>query len=310
MPASFEQVGWDEQTAECCLRLVQAAVAEDLDCGADWTTLAVLPEDRPGRARLVARQQGVLAGLPAVPLVLREFDPRLLWHPLVEEGQELAPGTVIGQVEGSARSLLAAERTLLNLLSRLCGVATLTRQFVQAVEGTSARIFDTRKTTPGWRRLEKYAVAVGGGCNHRLGLFDAVLIKDNHRALWAAGAPQADLAQLVRQARAFLHRLARQRPDAPQVLEIEVDTLEQLAQVLPAGPDIVLLDNFSLEQLRQAVVLRNRQAPGVVLEASGGITLQTVRRVAETGVNRISVGALTHAAPALDLALDWEPAAT
>ncbi len=306
MSGLFEQVGWDQQTAACCRRLVQWAVAEDLDRGYDWTTLAVLPEDRPGTAALVARQAGRLAGLPAVPVVLEQFDPQLQWHPRVEEGSELEPGTVIGTVAGSARSLLAAERTLLNLLSRLCGVATLTRRFVQAVAGTGVRIFDTRKTTPGWRRLEKYAVAVGGGHNHRLGLYDAVLVKDNHRALWSAGRQAPDLAQLVRQVREFLHHLASQRGDAPGVLEIEVDTLEQLAQVLPAGPDVVLLDNFSLEGLEQAVALRNRVAPEVVLEASGGITLERVRRVAETGVDHISIGQLTHAAPALDLALDWQ----
>ncbi len=306
MNSLFEQVGWDEQTAAGCRHLVQMAVAEDLDCGYDWTTLAVLPEDRPGSALLMARAEGRLAGLPAVPVVLEQFDPQLQWRPLVEEGCRLQPGTAIGRIEGSARSLLAAERTLLNLLSRLCGVATLTDRFVQAVQGTAARIFDTRKTTPGWRRLEKYAVCVGGGCNHRLGLFDAVLLKDNHRALWAAAAGSAGLDQLVQQVRRFLRDLAQQRRDAPGVLEIEVDTLDQLAQVLPAEPDVVLLDNFSPPQLRQAVQLRDRLAPAVVLEASGGITLETVRRVAETGVDHISVGQLTHGAPALDLALDWE----
>jgi nicotinate-nucleotide pyrophosphorylase (carboxylating) len=190
---------------------------------------------------------------------------------------------------------------LLNLVGRLSGVATLTRRFVDAVQGTPARIYDTRKTTPGWRRLEKYAVKCGGGCTHRTGLFDAVLIKDNHLA-WMQLRP----GDAVRRAREFLRATLRDPAQAEtMLLEVEVDTLEQLEDALPAGPDIVLLDNMSLEQLRAAVARRNAVDPGIELEASGGVNLRTVRGIAETGVERISVGALTHSAVSLDVALDW-----
>ena len=205
------------------------------------------------------------------------------------------------------RSLLSGERIFLNLIGRLSGIATLTRRYVEAIAGSGARIYDTRKTTPGWRRLEKYAVRLGGGHNHRTGLYDAILIKDNHLALGAAGQGAAHLspAQAVRRARELVESMAAAQSGEPLIVEVEVDTLEQLAMVLGEGPDIVLLDNMPPDVLTQAVDLRDRVAPGIELEASGGVTLETVARIAATGVERISVGALTHSAGSLDVGLDW-----
>jgi nicotinate-nucleotide pyrophosphorylase (carboxylating) len=244
-------------------------------------------------------------------LVLREIDRRLQWFPLAKDGDPVAPGQQVARIEGPAAALLAAERLVLNFLGRMSGIATLTRQYVEAVAGTKARIYDTRKTTPGWRRLEKYAVKCGGGWNHRTGLFEALLIKDNHLALGAESAMRKGVkfspAEAVVQARRFLQQSGRESL-GPLVVEIEVDTLDQLDEVLPVGPDIVLLDNMSPDQLRQAVARRNAAAPEVELEASGGVHLETIRAIAASGVERISVGALTHSAVSLDVGLDWLPA--
>jgi nicotinate-nucleotide pyrophosphorylase (carboxylating) len=250
---------------------------------------------------VVARQAGTVAGLPIAQLALDEMNVSVAWKTVVTDGQAVAEGDVLAELDGPVREMLTAERLLLNLVGRLSGVATLTRQFVAAVQGTPARIYDTRKTTPGWRRLEKYAVRCGGGCNHRTGLFDAVLIKDNHLALM-----QLRPGEAVRRAREFLRTTLRDPAQAEtMIVEVEVDTLEQLDDALPAGPDIILLDNMSLDQLREAVARRNAVNPGIELEASGGVNLRTVRGIAETGVERISVGALTHGAASLDVALDW-----
>jgi nicotinate-nucleotide pyrophosphorylase (carboxylating) len=225
------------------------------------------------------------------------------------DGDDIASRAVVAELAGSARDMLVCERPLLNLLGRLSGIATLTREYVRRIDGTKARIYDTRKTTPGWRRLEKYAVRCGGGFNHRTGLFDAVLIKDNHLALAAEVALAAGqcftAADSVRRARDFLEQTASERKGGPLIVEIEVDRLELLDDVLRAGPDIVLLDNMTPDVLRQSVARRDALAPAVELEASGGVTLESVRHIAETGVERISVGALTHSAAALDIALDW-----
>ena len=310
MDRDFQQIGWDASLEEDAVRLVRLALAEDLGQLGDCTTAAFVPEGAPGRAAVVAREPGTMAGLPAAAIVLREIDPRIHWLPEIPEGGPVAAGQPAATIQGPARGMLTAERTLLNLLGRLSGIATLTRKFVDAVAGTKARIYDTRKTTPAWRRLEKYAVRAGGGRNHRTGLFDAILIKDNHLAFWAERASEGEglrsPAAAVRRARAWLAgRGAAPGAARPILVEIEVDTLEQLEDVLPAGPDIVLLDNMAPDQLRQAVARRNAAHPEIELEASGGISLQTVRAVAETGVERISVGALTHAAVSLDLGLDW-----
>jgi nicotinate-nucleotide pyrophosphorylase (carboxylating) len=229
----------------------------------------------------------VAAGIACARLALTALDPQARFEPLVADGTRLEAGSVLARATGNARAVLSAERTGLNLLGRLCGVATLTRTYVDAVAGTGATIVDTRKTTPGLRHLEKYAVRCGGGVNHRFGLDDAILIKDNHIA--ACGG----VAEAVRRARAFAGHLMK--------VEVEVDGLDQLDDALRHGPDVVMLDNFSLEDLRIAVAAARGRA---ILEASGGVNLDTVRAIAETGVDVISVGALTHSAAALDIGLD------
>jgi len=275
--------------------LVARALAEDLGEG-DLTTDATVPEEATARARIVQKQPGVLFGLELVAETMRRCGVERV-EGLVEEGEwrEEVPVDVF-EASGSARGLLAAERTALNFLGHLSGIATLTARFVKAVEGTDAWILDTRKTTPGLRALEKAAVAAGGGTNHRFGLYDAFLIKENHVA--AAGG----LAKAVHAARTA-------RPDL--AVEVEVRDLEELAYALGAGADRLLLDNMDNETLREAVRLRDEHAtqPGVPsLEASGGVDLDTVRGIAETGVDFISVGAITHSAPSLDFSLLLEPA--
>jgi nicotinate-nucleotide pyrophosphorylase (carboxylating) len=234
-----------------------------------------------------ARQPGRIAGLDCARLAIAAMDPQARFETVTPDGADVEAGAVLARVEGGARALLSAERVALNLFGRLSGVATLTRAYVGAVQGTKARIVCTRKTTPGLRALEKYAVRCGGGVNHRFGLDDAILIKDNHVAACGGIAPALE------RARAAAGHLMK--------IEIEVDSLQQLDQALPFRPDVIMLDNFSLADLRQAVA---RVAGAVPLEASGGITLASVRAVAETGVDAISVGALTHSAPVLDIGLD------
>jgi nicotinate-nucleotide pyrophosphorylase (carboxylating) len=236
--------------------------------------------------------------MPVVARLIDRFELGPHWRPRLEDGDRLESGGVIAEIAGPARSILTLERTALNFLQRLSGVATLTSRFVAAVQGTSAAIFDTRKTTPGWRVLEKYAVRCGGGRNHRLGLHDAVLIKDNHLIRLQAGGQSAPIAAAVAAARAHAA--------SASFIEIEVDSLEQLRIALGCWPDIVLVDNLGPEALAEAVRLRDVIAPGVELEASGGVSLETVGALARTGVDRISVGALTHSAPALDIALDFD----
>lgn len=270
------------------LRLVQIALAEDIGSG-DITSEAIIAADWRARATLIAKAAGVVCGLPIAALVFRTVDPETAWEALVEEGQSVEPRTPIAHVYGAARSLLAAERTALNFLQRMSGVATLARRYVEAVAGTGARILDTRKTIPAWRLLDKYACRIGGAENHRMGLYDMVLVKDNHIA--AAGSIEAALAavQPLRESRQYR-------------VEIEVQSLEQLDRALAVGGfDRIMLDNFSIDQLRAAV---ERIGGRYETEASGGVTLDTVRAIAETGVACISVGALTHSAPALDISMD------
>ena len=305
MQQDFDQINWDDQVADDCRQLVRLAVREDLGRFHDITTLALVSQSARGAANMVARQSGVVAGLPAVALVFEEMNLSASWRQLAEEGATVPAGTPIAELSGATRDLLTAERLLLNLMGRLCGVATLTRCYVDAIQGTSARVYDTRKTTPGYRRLEKYAVRQGGGANHRCGLYDAVLIKDNHlaQAQKSEGSSTPSPRMGVQQARRFLQDSGNSK--TMPLIEVEVDTLDQLDDALTAEPDIVLLDNMSLDELRQAVGRRDRAAPQVELEASGGITLAAIRQVAETGIERISVGALTHSAAALDVGLDW-----
>ena len=275
--------------AAACRTLVELAMAEDLGRFGDRTSRALIPADQPGRAAFVARTNGVVAGLPAAAMVCE----KLQFKTKIEDGAIVSRGTVLALASGSLREILAAERTALNFLQRLSGVATLTRKFVDAVAGTSAKILDTRKTTPGWRLLEKYAVRMGGGTNHRIGLFDGILIKDNHLA-----GLNGDVRAAVRMARDAAG-------NETFSVEVEVDTLEQLDAALVEFADIVLLDNMPADMMREAVKRRNAASPDTKLEASGGVNLDTVRAIAETGVDRISVGALTHSAPALDIALDY-----
>jgi nicotinate-nucleotide pyrophosphorylase (carboxylating) len=267
--------------------IVRAALAEDLGRAGDITSQGCIPAEARMTARFVARKPGVLSGLACARLAFAALDPAVRFDAHAGDGEALTPGMPIATVSGPARVILAAERTALNLMGRLSGIATLTAAYVAQVAGTRARIIDTRKTTPLLRALEKYAVRCGGGANHRFGLDDAILIKDNHVA--ACGG----VGEAVRRARAHAGHMVK--------LEVEVDSLDQLGEALEAQPDIVMLDNFALSDLEQAVALA---AGRVVLEASGGVTLESVRAIARTGVDLISVGAPTHSAPVLDIGLD------
>lgn len=294
-----EPVPFFDRSVEAARRLVRLALEEDLAGQGDVTTSALIPAAQTGTVEIVARAAGVLAGLVLVRLVFDEIDPAVAFVPRAADGDRLRPGQTVAELSGSVQSLLLGERTCLNFLTHLCGVATLTRRFVDAAAGTRAGIYDTRKTLPGWRELDKAAVRAGGGCNHRMGLYDMVLIKDNHLAGWIAGGGDRTIAAAV--------RTARGKCPAGMPIEVEVDTLDQLADALAGAPDIVLLDNMPVADLRRAVALRDERAPHVELEASGGVTPETVAEIARTGVERISVGALTHSPPALDLAFDWKP---
>lgn len=267
-------------------KIVREAIAEDLDGGRDITSVATISDHHRSVLDLVARSAGVIAGVPVAEAVFSIVDPGITLKAHVAEGTWVEAGTVVLTAAGNTRSLLTAERTALNLLSHICGIATHTHHWVKAVAGTKAQIRDTRKTLPGLRHIEKYAVRAGGGVNHRMSLSDAALIKDNHIA--AVGSV-ADALELVR----------RKFPDAP--VEVEVDALDQLEQALAAGADFILLDNFSVDDLRKAVEINSGRAK---LEASGGLTLVNARSVADTGVDYLAVGALTHSSSALDIGAD------
>jgi nicotinate-nucleotide pyrophosphorylase (carboxylating) len=268
---------------------VRVALQEDQAFN-DVSTLATVVSTRHVRSAIVARRDGVIAGIPLAVEAFRQLDSAVTIRVDAEDGTRVKAGEIIMHLSGHARGMLSAERTALNYLQHLSGIATLTARFVDAVAGTSANILDTRKTTPGWRALEKYAVRAGGGTNHRMDLRSGVLIKDNHLA-----AIGGDMAMAVTRARGLAM--------SGTAIEVECDTLEQVDAAIAAGADWVLLDNMSIEQLREAV---QRCRARVITEASGGVTLDTVRRIAETGVDRISIGALTHSAPALDLGLDFD----
>lgn len=270
-------------------RAVQAALAEDIGPG-DATTLATVPAEAQARAVMAAREPITVAGLAFAEAAFRELSPAVTFEQSVRDGQSVAAGSNLLSIAGPARALLTAERVALNFVQRLSGVATLTAQFVEAIRGMRAQILDTRKTTPGWRHLEKYAVRCGGGTNHRMDLASAVLIKDNHLA-----ALGGDVKAAVDRSRAIA--------PAGTTIEVECDTLAQVEVAVAAGADIILLDNMTLDEMRDAV---DRIAGRARTEASGGVRLDTVRAIAETGVDFISVGAITHSAPALDLALDFE----
>jgi nicotinate-nucleotide pyrophosphorylase (carboxylating) len=272
--------------------LIDRALAEDLGPG-DATTAALVEPAAQAEGRLVALQDGVLAGVPVAQRLLQRFDPELRIAAELEDGAALNPGALIGVVAGPAAPMLSVERTLLNFLQRLSGIATLTGRYVDAVAGTGVKILDTRKTLPGWRALAKYAVAVGGGTNHRAGLYDQVLIKDNHLAV--TGLAPADAVAR-----------ARSRAPADLRIEVEVATVADAQAAAEAGADIVMLDNMSPDRLKEAVDAVRRVRPQTTIEASGGVTLDNVGAVAAGGVDWISVGALTHSAPGLDISLAVE----
>ena len=270
-------------------RAVRVALAEDLGGAGDITTDQIVPADARAEAAIVAQEPGVIAGIDLAEAAFKTLDPEVRFVRAVADGARVAEGGRIAKIGGNTRALLTAERTALNFLGRLSGIATLTADYVAAIAGTDARIASTRKTTPGLRAFEKYAVRAGGGISHRFGLYDAVLVKDNHIA--AAGG----LAEALTRLKTKSGHLVR--------IEVEVDTLDQLADALQFPIDAVLLDNMDIDTLRQAVKLVAGRA---VTEASGGVTLETVREIAKTGVDVISVGALTHSPRNLDSSLEWE----
>jgi nicotinate-nucleotide pyrophosphorylase (carboxylating) len=274
--------------------LIELALSEDLGDG-DITSLYFIPEERRARAFVAVRREGVVSGVEIAARVFSKADTTLEVEILVPDGSRVSEGALLIRVEGSASSILTGERVALNFLQRLSGVATLTAAYVEAIKGTSARILDTRKTTPGYRLLEKRAVLHGGGENHRMGLYDRAMVKDNH--LVAEGGPEA--------IQTAIRRLKADKPDLE--VELEADEISQVEAFLKMdGVDHILLDNMTLAELREAVATRGERATPR-LEASGGVNLQTVRGIAETGVDFISVGALTHSAPALDIGLDFTP---
>jgi nicotinate-nucleotide pyrophosphorylase (carboxylating) len=266
-----------------------AALREDIGAG-DITSRATISANARATARYTSKQVLVVAGLPVVQEMLRLVDPEIAFETLSHEGSSISAGAPLAEIQGSARSILTVERTSLNMFQRMCGIATLTRQYVDRVRGTRARIVDTRKTVPGLRVLDKYAVSCGGGMNHRMGLFDGVLIKNNHLAF------HSSIESAIQEARLHLGHLVK--------IEVEVRDPDQVRGALAAGADVILLDNFNAEQTRCAVDIVAGRVP---LESSGGITLETVREFAEAGVDYISIGALTHSAPAVDIHLRVTP---
>lgn len=287
---------FDQDSENSAITLARMSLHEDLRDVGDVTCLSTIPPDLQATVRIVSRESGVVSGLPLIPIVFYELSSDVSAVVPLNDGDRIDRGTVLASLTGSVRALLTGERTILNFMTHLSGIASRTAQFVDAIAGTMACILDTRKTLPGYRALQKYAVRCGGGTNHRMGLYDGVLIKDNHLAARGDSA----CASAVADARRYMVNSGRNTS-----IEIEVDTLEQLLDALKEKPEIVLLDNMSPTQLRQAVALRDEHCSLTLLEASGGITLQTVRSVAETGVERISIGGLTHSSPALDLGFDW-----
>jgi nicotinate-nucleotide pyrophosphorylase (carboxylating) len=264
---------------------------EDIGNG-DVTTMTTIPAEQRSKAIIHVKEPGIVAGLPVAAEVFRMVDAELHFESKVEEGCEVQRGTVLAEVGGSTRSILLGERLALNLLQRLSGIATRTRQYADAVAGLPVRLVDTRKTTPGHRMLEKYAVRVGGGHNHRFGLYDAVMIKDNH--IKGAGG----LKRAIAQSRSHIPHTMK--------IEVEVESFEQLEEALVAGADIIMLDNMPPDRMRPAVARIREQAPHVVIEASGSVTLETIRAIAEAGVDVISVGRLTYSVQALDISLDLD----
>jgi len=276
--------------------LITLAIEEDLGDAGDLTSQLSISPEETAHVAINARQTGIVCGLPVAALVLQAIDPSLEIDIKIKDGSTVTAGDTIAIVFGPTRQLLIAERTILNFMTHLSGIASFTNLFVQEVVGTAAVILDTRKTHPGFRLLEKYAVRCGGGQNHRIGLFDAVLIKDNHLAARKKSHPEQSPAEFLRIARTTYPNM---------IIEVEVDSLKQLQEMIPGEPDIILLDNMNNDLLKQAVKIRDERNPAILLEASGGVNLQTVKQIAKTKVDRISIGSLTHSAPAFDIGFDW-----
>ncbi len=303
----------DTNTATDCVKLIDMALAEDigaanLNDGRDCTTDSIVPDAVTGSAAFVSRASGIVCGVEVAKLVIDRHALNLKLDCQLNDGDSVEPGEAIAKISGPAAEILVLERTCLNFMCRLSGISSLARQYVHEIQGTNACVLDTRKTTPGWRRLEKYAVACGGGQNHRMGLYDAVMIKDNHLAFRRSQAENKSLTipNAIEIVRSWIDDNAESLPNGSQtILQLEVDTLDQLEIALETSVDIVLLDNMTNDQLVSAVALRNDRAPGVLLEASGGVNLSTIAGIAATGVERISVGALTHSATNFDIGLDW-----
>ena len=303
-----------ESTQQDCKQLIEMAILEDINgpdlaSGVDCTTAAIVPDSVYAKAAFVSRSKGVICGIEVVKLALQQWAPNIQLTVHVNDGEPVDAGQTIGVMSGLAHDILTMERTCLNFMCRLSGISSLTSEFVGKIRETSACVLDTRKTTPGWRRLEKYAVACGGGKNHRMGLYDAIMIKDNHLAFFRTQVREEGevIPVAIQNAKKWIGEHAAELPDGNEtVLQLEVDTLEQLRVALKTECDIVLLDNMSNEQLREAVEIRNQLSPEIILEASGGVNLDTIVKIAKTGVERISVGAVTHSATNFDIGLDWE----
>ena len=304
---------FDDATQADCLKLLAMALTEDtgsptLENAVDCTTQSVIPVAATASASFVSRASGIICGVEIAKLAISTLAPDLELDCHVNDGDQVQPGDKIATFRGSAHQILTMERTCLNFMCRLSGISTLAARFTERVKGTDVKVLDTRKTTPGYRRLEKYAVACGGGANHRMGLYDAVMIKDNHLAFYRAWNKESQdaIVEGLQLARDWVEAHQATLPNGAQtVVQLEVDTLEQFERALPSKPDIVLLDNMTNQQLTDAVNRRNEAAPSVLLEASGGVNLETIGDIAKTGVDRISIGALTHSAVNFDIGLDW-----
>jgi nicotinate-nucleotide pyrophosphorylase (carboxylating) len=308
-----QQHAMDAETTADCIQLIDMALAEDIGAanlkdGRDCTTDSIVPGSVTASAAFVSRASGVVCGVEVAKLVIDRHALTLKLDCHLNDGDRVEPGQTIAVISGPAAEILVLERTCLNFMCRLSGISSFARQYTDEIRGTNACVLDTRKTTPGWRRLEKYAVACGGGQNHRMGLYDAVMIKDNHLAFRRSQAENKSLTipNAIKVVRDWINGNAQTLPNGSEtVLQLEVDNLDQLEIALETSVDIVLLDNMSNDQLRSAVALRNERAPKVLLEASGGVNLSTIAGIAATGVERISVGALTHSATNFDIGLDW-----
>jgi|TARA_B110000495_G_C22958980_1_gene562059 nicotinate-nucleotide pyrophosphorylase (carboxylating) len=305
---------FSKSTQQDCVKLIELAIREDINAadlasGVDCTTAAIVPDSIHAEAVFVSRSDGIICGVEVVKLALDHWAPEIELTVNINDGEKIRAGQTIGVMSGLAHDILTMERTCLNFMCRLSGISSLTHEFVDRISETSACVLDTRKTTPGWRRLEKYAVACGGGQNHRMGLYDAIMIKDNHLAFFRTQVNEEGdvIPAAIRNAKSWINEHASELPNGSEtILQLEVDTLEQLRVALKTDCDIVLLDNMNSAQLTEAVAIRNEISPEIILEASGGVNLDSIVKIAKTGVERISVGAVTHSAINFDIGLDWK----